>query len=163
MKNNFYIRFIKKVFFIISVFALVFSTACYNNIDDGKSGYEKDNIDVVETGNYTDKDHVSLYIITYHRLPSNYITKDEAKKMGWDSSKGNLWDVTDKKSIGGDVYRNYEELLPTIQNRIYYECDIDYVGGHRNGKRIIYASDFDMSVGCIYYTDDHYNSFSKLY
>ena len=83
--------------------------------------------------------------------------------MGWDNSKGNLWDVTDKKCIGGDIYKNYEKKLPIIYNRTYYECDIDYMGGFRNAKRLIYADDFDISVGCIYYTGDHYKSFTKIY
>ena len=107
---------------------------------------------------YSDMDSVALYIHLYGELPPNYLTKDEAKDLGWVSSKGNLWDVTDHMSIGGDYFGNYEGLLPKASGRKYYECDIDYNGGTRGAKRIIYSND-----GLVYYTDDHYESFTLLY
>ena len=62
------------------------------------------------------------------------------------------------KSIGGDRYGNYEGKLPKKNGRNWKECDIDYVKGNRNAKRIVFSND-----GLIYYTGDHYKSFSKLY
>ena len=109
-------------------------------------------------GQYTSKDEVALYIHTYQKLPSNYITKKEAQNKGWDSKSGNLNKVAPGCSIGGDFFGNYEGLLPEKKGRKYYECDIDFDGGYRNSKRIIYSND-----GLIYYTDDHYNSFTQLY
>ena len=111
-----------------------------------------------EDGTYTSKDEVALYIHPYGKLPSNYITKQEAEDLGWDSSKGNLWDVADGMSIGGSRFGNYEGLLPEADGRQYYECDIDYEGGYRNAERIIYSND-----GLIFYTDDHYKTFEQLY
>lgn len=111
-----------------------------------------------EEGSYTGKEEVSLYLQLYGHLPDNYITKKEAKSLGWDSSQGNLWDVAPGKSIGGDYFGNYEGLLPEVEGRDYFECDIDYEGGFRNEKRIIYSDD-----GLIYYTEDHYESFEQLY
>ena len=32
---------------------------------------------------YTDKDHVAAYIHIYRKLPPNYITKAEARSLGW--------------------------------------------------------------------------------
>ena len=61
-------------------------------------------------------------------------------------------------SIGGDRFGNREGLLPSASGRKWYECDIDYAGGYRNEKRIVYSSD-----GLIYYTGDHYESFTQLY
>lgn len=113
---------------------------------------------VTEDGEYTSKDEVALYIHLYEHLPENYITKSAAKKLGWQSSEGNLWDVAPGKSIGGDSFGNREGLLPEKKTRKYYECDVDYQGGFRNSKRIIYSND-----GMIYYTEDHYNSFKQLY
>lgn len=121
------------------------------------------NISIDENGTYTSKDEVALYIYTYHKLPQNYITKNEAKKLGWNSSKNYVGDVAKGKSIGGDRYGNREKRLPVVKNRKYIECDIDYKGKKRNAKRIIYADDFDENIGFIYYTDDHYNTFEKLY
>lgn len=117
-------------------------------------------VDVVvkEDGYYTSKDDVALYINTYDKLPNNYITKKEAAKLGYKPSEGNLWDVSDKKSIGGDKLFNRENLLPVIKGRIYFEADIDYKGGYRNKKRIVFSND-----GLIYYSDNHYDSFTLLY
>lgn len=109
-------------------------------------------------GSYSSRDEVALYLHLYGELPANYVTKDAARRLGWVASKGNLWQVTDHKSIGGDYFGNYEGLLPKASGRKYYECDIDYNGGSRNAKRIIYSND-----GLVYYTEDHYKSFTKLY
>ena len=78
--------------------------------------------------------------------------------MGWDSQSGNLDEVAPGMSIGGDIFGNLEKLLPEEKGRKYYECDVNYEGGYRNGERIIYSND-----GLIYYTDDHYKSFEQLY
>lgn len=139
----------KTIKFSLIIFILISLFAC-----------QKTPVDQViqEDGYYTSKEDVSLYLVTYHRLPNNYITKDEAELLGWDNDKGNLWEVTDKMSIGGDRFYNREKLLPIEEDIIYFECDIDYEGGYRNAKRIVYSSNWD-----IYYTDDHYDSFELLY
>ncbi|MGB4590251.1 MAG: ribonuclease domain-containing protein [Clostridiaceae bacterium] len=113
---------------------------------------------IKEDGYYTSKDEVALYLHTFGKLPDNFITKNEAMDKGWKSSEGNLWDVTDKMSIGGDRFGNREGRLPEANGRKWFECDIDYKGGYRGEKRIVYSSD-----GLIYYTDDHYSTFKKLY
>lgn len=113
---------------------------------------------IVENGVYSKTEEVAEYIHTYHKLPSNYITKNDAIALGWDSDKGNLWKVTDKKSIGGDKFGNYEGLLPKKSGRQWYECDVNYQGGYRGSERILYSND-DL----IYYTNDHYKTFKKLY
>ena len=111
-----------------------------------------------ENKSYTSKEDVALYIYTYNKLPSNYVSKKQAKEMGWVASKGNLLKVCEGCSIGGDKFTNREKKLPTKKGRQYYECDIDYEGGNRNAKRIVFSND-----GLIYYTDDHYNTFELLY
>lgn len=114
---------------------------------------------IVEYGeDYTDKDEVALYLHVFGELPPNFITKNEAMDLGWDSRKGNLWDVAPDMSIGGDRFGNYEGNLPKRRGRTYYECDVNYEGGFRNRERIVFSSD-----GLIYYTGDHYNSFTLLY
>ena len=120
--------------------------------------YPVEQIEISEDGQYTTKDDVALYLFTYGKLPSNYITKTNAKKKGWDAEKGNLNKVCPGCSIGGDRFSNYEGHLPEKEGRKYYECDIDYSGGTRNAKRIVYSND-----GLIYYTEDHYNTFELLY
>lgn len=113
---------------------------------------------IYESGTYTDPHELAQYIHTYGRLPNNFLTKKEALKLGWESEKGNLWDVTDKMSIGGDRFGNREGLLPKEEGRVYYECDVNYEGGYRGAERIVFSND-----GLIFYTDDHYESFTQLY
>ena len=122
-----------------------------------ESATEKE-VQVEENGNYTSKEEVALYIHTYGKLPVNYITKKEAQDMGWDSSKGNLSDILPGMSIGGSAFGNYEGALPRANGRRYFECDIDYDGGYRGAKRLVYSND-----GLVFYTEDHYNTFEQIY
>lgn len=111
-------------------------------------------LSVEEDGVYTSKDEVSLYLQTHGHLPSNFITKSEAKKLGWEG--GSLEKYAPGKCIGGDVYGNYEGLLPEEDE--YHECDIDTLGADSRGsKRLVYSDT------AIYYTDDHYESFTLLF
>ena len=118
---------------------------------------ERDERAIIQGESYSDKESVAAYLRAYGELPPNYITKKEAQALGWISSKGNLWDVAPGKSIGGDVFGNREKLLPVKKGRTWYECDIDFDGAFRNGKRIVFSSD-----GLIYYSDDHYASFTEM-
>ena len=38
---------------------------------------------ISESAAYTDKEHVAAYINEFAKLPHNYITKNQAKKLGW--------------------------------------------------------------------------------
>ncbi len=118
--------------------------------------YASPALSVTEAGEYTDRDSVALYIHTYGKLPGNFITKSQAEDLGWVNSLGNLNEVAPGKSIGGSRFGNYEGLLP--DGHTYYECDINYNGGFRGGERIVYSTD-----GLIFYTGDHYDSFTQLY
>ncbi len=114
-------------------------------------------INVKEDGKYSTKMEVAAYLYKFKKLPSNYITKNKAMDLGWRASEGNLWKVTDKMSIGGDKFGNFEGLLPKKNGRQYYECDINYKGGNRGPERIVFSND-----GLIFYTKDHYSNFEKL-
>ena len=108
-------------------------------------------------GWYDSKDEVALYLLQYGKLPGNYITKKEAEALGWPG--GSLEPYAPGKSIGGSYFGNYEGLLPVKEGREYHECDIDTAGKKSRGaKRIVWSND-----GLIYYTDDHYESFTLLY
>lgn len=114
-----------------------------------------------EDGHYTSKEDVALYLHTYGKLPSNFISKKEAEELGWkqkDGEAGQLHVVAPGMSIGGSSFGNREGLLPTKKGRKYYECDINYVKGSRGAERIVYSND-----GLIFYTGDHYESFEQLY
>lgn len=108
-------------------------------------------------GVYTTKDDVALYIYLYGGLPDNFITKKEAQALGWEG--GSLEPYAPGMCIGGSYFGNYEGLLPEADGREYTECDIDTLGAQSRGaKRIVFSND-----GLIYYTDDHYESFTLLY
>ena len=116
--------------------------------DTQKSGAEID-----ENGVYTTKEDVSLYLHTYGHLPHNFITKKEARSRGW--SGGSLEEYAPGMCIGGDLFRNYEKILPDGN---YHECDINTLGKKRGAERLVYSDD-----GRIYYTADHYETFTLLY
>ncbi|MDO4719756.1 MAG: ribonuclease domain-containing protein [Peptostreptococcaceae bacterium] len=115
-------------------------------------------LSVREDGEYTSKEEVALYIRQFGKLPENFITKKEAEALGWNAKKGNLDEVAKGKSIGGDFFGNREKKLPSASGRKWRECDIDFEGGFRNAKRIVFSND-----GLIYYTGDHYETFEQLY
>jgi len=108
-------------------------------------------------GSYYSRDDVALYIHTWGKLPSNFITKSEAEALGWEG--GPVEKYAAGCAIGGDRFGNREGLLPKKDGRTYTECDIDTKGADSRGaKRIVFSND-----GLIYYTDDHYESFTLLY
>ena len=110
-----------------------------------------------EDGSYTSKEDVARYLYVYGRLPKNFMTKAEARDLGWEG--GSLEPDAEGMCIGGDRFGNYEGLLPEKAGRRYTECDIDTLGkSSRGAKRIVFSND-----GLIYYTDDHYESFELLY
>lgn len=112
---------------------------------------------VVRGSAYDDRDSVAEYIYLYRELPPNYITKSQAKKLGWPG--GDLRPYAPDKCIGGDRFGNFEGQLPGVREREYRECDIDTLGkASRGAKRLVYSDD-----GWIYYTADHYKTFETLY
>lgn len=112
---------------------------------------------LAEDGWYYSKEDVALYLYTYGTLPENFMTKNEARDLGWEG--GSVEDYAPGYAIGGDRFGNREGLLPEADGRVYYECDIDTNGASSRGaKRIVFSND-----GLIYYTEDHYESFELLY
>lgn len=111
-------------------------------------------IDEKET--YTSKDDVAAYLHIYKKLPSNYITRSEAEKLGLNSKGDNLEKVAPGKFIGGDKYTNENGMFPVEDGRQYYQCEIEDEEG--NGKYLIYSND-----GLIFYTDENYEMFVQLY
>ena len=110
-----------------------------------------------EDGVYQTKEDVALYVHTYGRLPSNFITKKEAEAAGWQG--GPLDKVLPGMCIGGDRFGNYEGKLPEARGRKWTECDLNTIGArYRGAERLIFSND-----GLIYYTPDHYETFELLY
>ena len=106
----------------------------------------------------TDPQQIVNYLGIYGELPENFITKDEAKALGWDSRYNYVGEVAPGKSIGGDRFGNYEGQLPARKGRKWYECDANYRGRKRGAQRVLFSSD-----GLYYYTDDHYQTFTQMF
>ena len=133
-------------------------SAAANTPAGTEAGNAKSGLTVDENGTYTGKDEVALYIHTYGHLPSNFITKKEAKALGWEGGDS-LGKLAPGKSIGGDRFGNREGLLPKAEGRVWTECDVNTRGKKARGsERIVFSND-----GLIYYTADHYDSFELLY
>lgn len=142
-------KWLGSLFVILSLLALVGCTLQVNP----SNGLSPNNPPAVPMG----FEEVAAYIAQHGELPDNFITKKEARKLGWEPEKGNLHKVAPGKSIGGDVFRNREGLLPKKEGRVWYEADINYQGGPRGSERILYSND-----GLIYKTTDHYKTFTPI-
>ncbi len=104
---------------------------------------------------YYSKEDVALYIHTFDKLPTNYVTKSAANSRFGSYNKA----MQEGYRIGGDRFYNREGLLPAKAGRTYTECDIAAEGkASRGAYRIVFSND-----GLIYYTHDHYNTFELLY
>mgnify|MGYP000214067997 FL=1 len=101
---------------------------------------------------------IADYIFAHGTLPDNFLTKSEARQLGWNSSQNYVSDVAPGYSIGGDKFGNYEGLLPDASGRKWYEADANYTAGPRGAERILYSSD-----GLVYYTSDHYQTFTEMH
>lgn len=108
-------------------------------------------------GYYYDVTSVVLYLNLYGELPPNFITKAEARELGWQG--GSVENYLEGGAIGGDYFGNYDGLLPTAPGRSYTECDIDTdFSFDRGSKRLVFSND-----GLYFYTSDHYESFSEVF
>lgn len=145
------------VFLVLMFISVLFLSACgatENTVPASVPGQVR----IAEDGHYSLPAEVAEYIFVYGGLPGNYLTKKEAVALGWVSSEGNLWEVADGMSIGGDIFGNREGLLPEEEGRTWYECDVNYAGGYRGAERIVFSDD-----GLVFYTADHYKSFEQFY
>jgi len=100
---------------------------------------------------------VSKSVFKNGSLPDNFITKADAKALGWNPKAGNLDAVAPGRSIGGDVFGNKDGLLPSAPGRTWFEADLNYTGGYRGGERLLYSND-----GKLFYSGDHYKTFQQI-
>lgn len=106
----------------------------------------------------TQLQRVADYLHQHQRLPSYYLTKSQARRQGWEPSKGNLCQILPGRAIGGDHFSNREKVLPEKQGRRWFEADVNYDCGRRGSDRMLYSSD-----GMIYVTRDHYRHVEQVY
>lgn len=105
----------------------------------------------------TDAHTVARWVLQHQQLPDYYLTKNDARKRGWNPAKGNLCEVLPGKAIGGDRFANREKRLPQRAGRQWYEADVNYRCGRRDADRLVYSSD-----GLVFLSTDHYRSFKQV-
>lgn len=120
---------------------------------DGPTSILTSSIVPDEDGYYYDLENVVLYLDFYGELPDNYITKKEARSLGWEGGTPERY--LEGSAIGGDTFGNREGLLPEGD---YTECDLNTLGeDSRGAERLVFSDD-----GRYYHTEDHYESFTEV-
>ncbi|MBQ8851506.1 MAG: hypothetical protein IJZ66_03605 [Oscillibacter sp.] len=120
--------------------------------EDGS--YEETGFVPVQGEYYYDLESVVLYLDTYGELPDNYITKSEARSLGWEGGTPECF--LEGAAIGGDTFGNREGILPDGD---YTECDLNTNGADSRGaERLVFSDD-----GHYYHTEDHYETFTEVW
>ena len=106
---------------------------------------------------YQSANHVIEHLQQYGKLPDEYVTKRIAEtKYGWKPGT-----ALKKRQIGGDIYRNEQQLLPTSDGRVWFEADVginNQISRNKQpGTRLLYSND-----GLLFITTDHYKSFKEI-
>lgn len=89
-------------------------------------------------------------------LPGYYVSKDDAYRAGWRDGKSPIKYIPGKM-ISAGIYENQNGHLPDVPGRIWYEADINYYEGKRNGHRVLWSND-----GLFFATYDHYLTFYEI-
>ena len=89
-------------------------------------------------------------------LPKYYITDDELIALGWRRGKSPAKFAPGKMLTRG-TYQNRNGHLPQKPGRVWYEADINYYSGRRNGHRLLWSND-----GLLFVTYDHYETFLEI-
>lgn len=96
------------------------------------------------------------WIRHFGSLPANYITETALRKLGWDRGDSPA-KFAPGRMVTREIYWNRNGHLPQKPGRIWYEADINYYSGKRNGHRIVWSND-----GLMFVTYDHYRTFIEV-
>lgn len=112
----------------------------------------------IEAGNATknNNDGADYWLKHFGELPDYYLTKEELIQYGCSYGKKPAKFAPGKMYSKG-VYNNADGRLPDESGRIWYEADINYYEGRRNGHRVLWSND-----GLIFVTYDHYQTFYEV-
>ena len=117
-----------------------------------------DRMDAVVAGGATKdgENGADYWLVHYGQLPGYYISDEDLRALGWRNGKAPKKYAPGKMYFGGE-YRNEDGHLPSAPGRIWYEADINYYEGRRNGHRLLFSND-----GLIFVTYNHYVTFYEL-
>ena len=107
-------------------------------------------------GTKDEQNGADYWIKYFSELPEYYITKEELVTLDW------KWGKAPAKFAPGKmlmmwIYQNRNKHLPHIAGRVWYEADINYYSGMRNGHRLLWSND-----GLLFVTYDHYETFLEI-
>ena len=91
-----------------------------------------------------------------NRLPEYYISKDDLLSKGCYYGKDPSKYAPGTMVFGG-IFRNDDGLLPEKEGRVWFEADINYISGRRNGHRLLWSND-----GLFFVTYNHYQTFIEV-
>lgn len=89
-------------------------------------------------------------------LPPYYLTEAEFRLLGWDNGRSPA-KYAQGLMMTRETYSNKNGHLPTEVGRVWYEADLNYYSGKRNGHRLLWSND-----GLIFVTYDHYRTFMEV-
>lgn len=115
-------------------------------------------LETIKAGTATSNktDGADWYLKYNNQLPEYYISKKELEILGWRVGKKPS-KFAPNKMLHKGIYNNDDNHLPDSSNRIWYEADINYTQGKRNGQRVLWSND-----GLIFVTFDHYETFYEI-
>ncbi|WP_245994888.1 ribonuclease domain-containing protein [Yersinia hibernica] len=94
------------------------------------------------------------------QLPQNYVNKVQAAANGWKPGKA-LNNTNPGGQLGGDIFENSTNLLPSAPGRVWQEADIGLNNtisrSNQPGTRLLYSND-----GLLYITTDHYETATSI-
>lgn len=102
------------------------------------------------------KNGADFWLLHYGVLPAYYISQEDSKINGWTFGESPSKYIQGKMITMG-IYKNENKKLPHKPGRVWYEADINYYSGKRNGHRILWSND-----GLIFVTYDHYVTFYEI-
>lgn len=110
----------------------------------------------VGTSSYEGENGADWWLWNKGDLPEYYIYIDDLLALGWKPSKSPVKYAPNKMVYGG-TYHNREGLLPDAPGRIWFEADLNYYNGKRNGHCVLWSND-----GLMFVTYNHYESFIEV-
>ena len=115
-------------------------------------------MEAIVAGNATKdgENGADFWIKYYGKLPDYYISEEDLESLGWKCGKAPI-KFAPGKMITKGIYQNRDKRLPNKFGRVWYEADINYYEGKRNGHRLLWSND-----GLIFVTYDHYETFYEI-
>ena len=115
-------------------------------------------MDTITPGGATkdEENGADFYLANFGKLPDYHISDSALRALDWKNGKPPKRYAPGKMYTRG-AYDNDDGHLPSAPGCIWYEADINYYEGRRNGHRILYSND-----GLIFVTYDHYLTFYEI-